>query len=301
MNAKYEVKDLGKAQSALGILVTHSDDGSITLAVPGKIRAALETAGLAECKGSHAPADPKTKLSKSMSPKTQHEIEEMNDIPYRRAVGQLLYITRAARPDIAHAVMAVSRFACNPGKPHWAAVKRILRYLASTIDRGITYRRTSSLQPVGFADSDWGNNTDDRRSITGYMFNMSGAPVAWKSRAQTTVALSSCEAEYMAAADCVKELMWLKNLMGDLKLGLQLPITQYSDNQGAIALAEKPGSQHQRTKHIDVRHHFIREKVEAGTVELKYMPTAKMPADALTKNLPPHTFKRVTALFMNDN
>ncbi len=159
---------------------------------------------------------------------------------------------------------------------------------------------TDQLQPVGYADADWGNSTADRRSVTGYLFYLSGAPVLWKARVQTTVALSTCEAEYMASADAVKSLLWLKSMLVDLDFGLVLPIVQYSDNEGAICLTEKPGSQHQRTKHIDIRHHFIREQVQKGVAKLMYIPTAKMPADALTKNLGPLKFKSITSLFMNN-
>jgi hypothetical protein len=132
------------------------------------------------------------------------------------------------------------------------------------------------------------------------MIYLSGAPVAWKSRAQTTVALSSCEAEYMAAADGVKEICWLANLLKELQFGLKLPILLYTDNQGSICLAKNAGSQHQRTKHIDIRHHFIRDKIQAGLVKLDYIPTDQMPADALTKNLNRAKFIAITKLFMDD-
>ena len=190
----------------------------------------------------------------------------------------------ATRPDIAFAVGAVSRFNNSPQTAHWTAVKRIFRYLQATRNLGLTYSKSgTALQ--GFCDSDWANDKADRRSTTGYAFTLANAAITWKSCKQPTIALSSTEAEYMAACQAAREAIWLRRLLQELGFGSTAPTAISCDNQGCIALTKNP-VHHQRTKHIDMQHHFVRETVEANTTTFKYLPTADMPADVLTKAIP---------------
>ena len=182
--------------------------------------------------------------------------------------------------------------------PHWKAVKHLLRYLKGSSDWCLTYRKSESSEfgLYGFSDSDWANDVDDRRSTSAYCFKLSpnSGVVCWSSRKQPTVALSSCEAEYIAMSSAAQELVFLRGLVCDLgvlphsKLS-DSPHLLYGDNQGAIALATNPIA-HKRTKHIDIRHHYLRDLVEQKTLKLQYIPTGENLADILTKNLPKETF-----------
>jgi len=197
------------------------------------------------------------------------------------------------RPDIAFAVSVISRFSANPTKAHMEIVKRVFRYLKGTSSMGLVFRGT--LQPLsGYTDSDYAGDHDIRRSTSGYIFNLGSAAISWSSKRQPTVTLSSCEAEYVGQTNATKEAIWLQGFLRqihpDLDPGFGDMII-YGDNQGAIALA-KNNVFHGRTKHIKTRHHFVREKVADGSVELRYVHTSEMVADGLNKPLPRDPFQR---------
>ena len=183
-------------------------------------------------------------------------------------------------PDISQAVSVVSRFMVNLGKAPWEAVKWILRYLKGTIDKGLCFGG-DTCQISGFVDSDYAGDLDRRRSTTGYVFKIHGAPVSWRSMLQATVALSTTEAEYMAMAEGVKEALWLRGLLDDLGLK-QDCVNLNCDSQSAIHLA-KNQVHHARTKHIDVRYHFVRDVIEEGSISLIKVHTNENPSDMLTK------------------
>ncbi len=136
---------------------------------------------------------------------------------------------------------------------------------------------------VGFSDSDWAGDIESRRSVSGYMFQLCGAPISWKSKKQTSVALSTAEAEYMALSSAAQEAVWLRKFLNELKLKQEAPMVLYEDNQAAISMARN--THHGRTRHIDIRYHFVRETVGNGTVELRYCRSNQMLADILTKGL----------------
>ncbi|KAG3031009.1 hypothetical protein PC120_g3394 [Phytophthora cactorum] len=208
------------------------------------------------------------KLSKSMSPTTAEERAEMQSRPYRSLIGCLMYFTTCTRPDIAYVVTKLSRFLENPGLQHWKAAVRVLRYLKSTGEHGIVYQRGSGEATAqAFMDADWGSNIYDRRFVSG-----------------RTVALSSAEAEYMALNLCTQEVLWTCAMLMDMGHEQVGATRVWEDNQGAIALASNAGY-HARTKHVDTRHHFIRENVERGTLKVDYIDTTRQLADMLTKAL----------------
>jgi ribonuclease HI len=173
----------------------------------------------------------------------------------------------------------------RPTTAHWAAAKGVLRYVAGTKDYGITYGGIGDTKIIGYCDADFAGDIDTRRSTTGYVFTIGGGAVSWSSRRQATVAASTTEAEYMAAAAAVKEALWLRHLAADLKINAGT-ITIYGDNQGAIKLLKNPIAS-QRSKHIDVVYHFARERVARKEVEFIYIGTEEMIADMLTKPVTP--------------
>ena len=183
-----------------------------------------------------------------------------------------------------HAVGEVAKYCEKYGKQHWTAAKRVLKYLKTTADYSIVFNGKHKQELQGFADASWASDLDSRRSTTGYVFFLHNSVVSWKSKRQPTVATSSTEAEYMALYSATQEAVWLRLLLSELGCTLETATKIYEDNQGCIALAKNPVF-HARTKHIDIKYHFLREKVEEGVIELEYMPTDKMVADGLTKSL----------------
>ncbi|XP_044741904.1 secreted RxLR effector protein 161-like [Chrysoperla carnea] len=209
----------------------------------------------------------------------------MEKIPYQQAVGSLLYAAQSTRPDIAYAVSLVSRYNNDPGKPHWNAVKRIFRYLKGTINKKIQYSKHENSAIMGFSDADWAGDVDNRKSVTGYVFLSQGGAICWNSKKQPTVALSTTEAEYMALSATVQEALWLRNFMKELDGKEAEPTKIYCDNKSAIDLAAI-ANYRPRTKHIDVRHHFIRQHILNNEIILSPVGTREMTADVLTKGLP---------------
>lgn len=217
---------------------------------------------------------------------------------YQSAVGSLMYAMLGTRPDIAYSVSVVNRYASNPGPGHWQAVKRIFHYLPGTINLKLTYR--GNLQPLtGYADADWAGDRDTRRSTSGFVFNIGSRAISWGSKRQPTLALSTCKAEYMGQTQATKEAIWLKSLLNEIERPISTPVAPSihsmqaviinCDNQGAAALAKNPLA-HARSKHIDIQWHYQREKIEDGSVQLRYIPTDQQIADGLTKPLPKNKF-----------
>jgi hypothetical protein len=200
-----------------------------------------------------------------------------------------MFAACVTRPDIMCAVGQLSQFLNNPSSKHVSAAKRILRYLQGTSSLGITYR-PPPLRLQGYSDADWAGDMDTRRSTTGYVVMLNNGAIAWKSRRQPTVALSTMESEYMALTEATKELKWIRTILAELGYSNgnnavdEPPTDLFSDNQSAIALAKNPVS-HARAKHIDLRHHFVREAIQDKVIWVQYIPTTEMTADSLTKAL----------------
>jgi hypothetical protein len=217
-------------------------------------------------------------------------MEFMHNFPYQSLIGTLMYAMLGTRPDIAFAVGVLSKYSSNPGPIHWDQAAHVLRYLVGTKNHGLTFdgnnQDSDDLSSIilGYTDSDWAGDIDTRRSTSGYVFLMCGAAVSWSSKLQTSPALSSTEAEYMACTRAAQEAIWLRQLLEQLGFQQTSPTDLLGDNQGAIALAKNPGD-HPRTKHIELRYHFIRFAISDGHILLDYIPTSRMAADGLTKGL----------------
>ena len=312
--SKYKMDDIGNLEWCLGMLVERDRlQGTLKISQEQYIKDMLKRFGMEECNPVAIPADTNVVLCKSMSPSTLEEREVMKDKPYMSLVGSLMYASISARSDIAQAVGAVARYMNNPGIQHWNAAKRILRYLKGTMKLGITYgniamgkravaedekRGNKSSNVVAYADADYASCLDTRRSRTGYaLFHNRGA-TAWESRSQPTCAKSTTEAEYMALGEACSEIKWQRQLLEDLTNQKQQgPTILWEDNKGAIALASDPIFR-RRTKHIDVKWHFVRECQENGLVEIKYCKSADMIADILTKPIPRKQFERLRGALM---
>ena len=211
---------------------------------------------------------------------------------YQAIIGSLTYAMTTTRPDIAQSVGSVNQFCSNPSGEHWQSFKRILHYIKGAINFGIEFdgSKEDQVQLKGFVDADWGGNLNGGKSQSGYLFSICGGIVSWGSKKQTTVALSSTEAEYIAASLATQEAIWLCSLLADLKFVQGKPTIIFEDNQGAVALSKNP-RYHARTKHVNIKHHFIRDKFESGEIILTYCSTNDMIADMLTKALPRTMFE----------
>jgi hypothetical protein len=195
-----------------------------------------------------------------------------------------MYLMLCTRPDIAYAVSQLSRFSANPTSNHKDAVKHVFRYLKGTINQGLVFDSANKEQGLlGYTDANWARD-HDRRSTGGYVFMLFGTIITWSSKRQATVALSSCEAEYIAETEAAKEAIWLRRLLGSLGHTGPTAVKILGDNRGALALAKNP-EYHSRTKHIDIRYHFVRQKVREELVELEWTGTASNFADGMTKPL----------------
>jgi hypothetical protein len=290
LSRRFEMTDLGDTQFILGIQVTRDrTNRTISLSQSDYVRRLLERYGYTNCKTSFTPMEHGLQLTKADCPiPTPSHQMTLNGHAYSSVVGALMYAMLGTRPDLAYAMGMLSRFNNNPGQSHWVALKRVLRYLRTTIDRKLTYGTVgasgSKLSVKGYCDADWGGSIDDRRSITGWVFLVAGGAISWKAQKQHTVALSSVEAEYMAASLATREAMWIRSMLQELGLTSTNPLSILTDSQGSMALAKNP-EHHQRSKHIDIRHHFIREQVAMRIIELTYISTEQMAADQLTKPL----------------
>ena len=219
-----------------------------------------------------------------------YEIETEN-VPYREAVGSLMFLAIVSRPDIAYSVNLVSKYLNKHNSEHWGAVKRIFAYLKGTLDYGIEYcSGGSNLNLVGYSDADFAGDVETRRSTSGFLFELAGGPVTWSSQRQKLVTLSTTESEYVAASSACKEAVWLRKLLRNLNCGSEKATVIFVDNQSAIRLVKNP-EYHKRTKHIDIRYHFIREKSEAKEIAVEYVPSELQKADIFTKALTKQRFK----------
>jgi hypothetical protein len=306
---KYKVKDNGDISYILGMVITRDrKQRTLKISQTKYIEKVLERYGMSRVTPAPTPEVSGTKLTMAMSPTNDEQKKDMKNIPYREAVGSLLYAAIGTRPDISHAVNECARYVSNPGSAHWIAIKRIMRYLAGTIDMGLIYNGLSNNELNGnikqnniltidtYVDADWAGDKDDRKSTTGYLTKMNGNTITWSSKKQRTVALSSAEAEYMAIASGAQECKWMKQLLSEL--GYDTVVHIYTDNQAAQSIG-KNDIYHDRTKHIDIRYHFVRHDIKEQIYDLIWVPTRYQLADIFTKGLNHVHYSYLSNLVMN--
>ncbi|KXJ71784.1 hypothetical protein RP20_CCG019713 [Aedes albopictus] len=251
LSSTFRMKDLGSAVSCLGIRITRAK-GSVSLDQEAYIDSMLRRFNMQDAKTVSTPMNTAEKLSKEMSPNTPEETERMKNIPYQEAVGCLMYLAQCTRPDILFTVNLLSRFNCCYGPKHWEAVKHLFRYLKGTKTIRLKYSAVGDSKLVGYSDADWASDLDDRRSKSGYVFLLQGGAVSWCCKRQSTVSLSTCEAEYMSLSAAVQEASWWRGLVS--QFGETDAIELRCDNQSTICIARN-GGYTPRTKHIDIRHY----------------------------------------------
>ena len=289
----FEISDEGEIHWILGFAVIRDrSTRTLSLSQTAYIEAIIRRYGLEDAKPLSMPMDPHVQLTAEQSPKMIAEVAEMRNVPYREAVGSLQYASMGTRPDITYAVSVLSRFLENPGRAHWEVCKRVFRYLNGTKNLCLTYG-AKEVDLIGYSDAD-GSMHDDRWAVSGYAFLIDGGAVSWASKKQELISLSTTESEYVAITHAAKEAIWLRSLISQLFAPFLEATPLLSDNQSAIALT-KDHQYHTRTKHIDVRFHFIRWIVEDKKIKLVYCPTEDMVADVLTKALPSPKVKHFAA------
>uniref|UniRef100_A0A251V331 Putative zinc finger, CCHC-type n=1 Tax=Helianthus annuus TaxID=4232 RepID=A0A251V331_HELAN len=296
--AEFDMKELGEAKKILGMEITRDKGrGILRLTQSSYIRKVLNNFGMMNCKPVSIPFANHFKLSAQNCPKDEEEFKQMEKCPYANAVGSLMYLMVCTRPDIGYGASVVSRYLANPGKLHWEAVKWLMRYLKGSQEVGLTFRSKSEGDNLilGYVDSDFAKDKDRGRSITGYGFKVKGNLVSWKASLQHVVALSSTEAEYIALTEAVKEAIWLKGFVAELGAVFDETVV-VCDNQGAVQLS-KNSVYHERTKHINVRLHFIRDVVNSKEVRIQQIGTDDNAADMFTKPMPGVKFSKCLEMF----
>lgn len=287
LKRSFSMKDLGSASTVLNIQIEYDrKNGILQLNQRKYTEQVLKRFNMFECDAVKLPSDPNQRLTMEMAPSTDEQREQMENVPYQEAVGSILYLAQCTRPDVSFSVTNVSQFNQNHGQAHWKAVKRILRYLKGTLNCKLTYSRDSKFEHLtGYSDADWGSSFCNFASCSGYVFLWHGGAISWASKKQPTVATSTAESEYLALTAASKEALWLVELKDEIINDGKPMIRIMCDNKGAIDLT-KSGAFNARTKHISIRHYFIKELVERKEIQVKHESTDKMIADYLTKAVP---------------
>lgn len=277
LKENFRMKDLGELSTFLGIQFERNND-VIKMNQSYYLKNVLRKFGMEGCKPRSTPCE--INLS---SYETDAPADEIDEKKYREMIGSLVYAMVCTRPDLCYVVTKLSQHLSKPNNSDWVILKHVLQYIKGTIDYGLTFRK-SELNLFAFCDADWASSLDDRRSISGYCFMLSenGPVVSWKSKKQASVALSTCEAEYMALSATCQEVSYLCRLLKDIVKREFEPVNIKMDNQGAIALCKNP-VYHMKSKHIDIRYHFVRDYYQSKKIILEYVPSNENVADIFTK------------------
>ena len=291
------IKDLGEIQSILGIEVIRDRQAcTISLSHRRYIDEIVNRFGQTDAKDVRSPIEMGTRLNQAQCPSTPEEITLMRSKPYQAAVGSLNHAAVMTRPDISKAVQTVAQFASNPGKHHWDAVIRIIRYLKTTRNWVLTLGGKSALiELLAYCDADHANSPDHGRSISGYAMVLGNGCFSWSSKKQTATALSTGEAEYYAVTHAGREVIWLRQLLTEIGFAPRIGTTLRIDNTSSIRMIETPDQVTNRTKHINIAYHWIREEVQKQTIIPEYVPSEQNLSDIFTKGFHAPRHKELAA------
>src|ERR1700732_5303869 len=283
MQKEFEMSMMGELKFFLGLQIEQLLGGNF-ISQSKYVRELLKRFDMSDAKLCKTPMSPAVRLEKDDKGK---KVDISN---YRCMIGSLLYLT-TSRPDITLSVCICARFQYDPRESHLIAVKHILRYLVGTPTLGLWYPKGSTFELCGYSDDDYAGSKVDRKSTSGTCFFLGKSLVSWFNKKQNCVALSTAEAEYIAVGSCVAQLLWMKQELEDYGLKYNhIPV--YCDNTSAINLSKNP-IQHSRSKHIEVRHHFIRDHSSKGDIDIIFVPSEDELADIFTKPLIEETFTRL--------
>ncbi|KAL0556527.1 hypothetical protein IC582_005041 [Cucumis melo] len=289
---QFQMKDLGNAQYVLGNqIVRNRKNKTLAMSQTSYIDKMLSRYKMQNSKKGLLLYRYGIHLSKEQCPKTPQEVEDMSNIPYASPAESLMYAMLCTRSDICYSVEIVSRYQSNPGRDHWTVVKNILKYLRRTKDYMLVYG-SRDLILTGYTNSDFQTDKDARKSTSRSVFTLNEGAVAWRSIKQSCITDSIVEAKYVVACEAAKEAVWLKKFLTDLEVvpNMDLPITLYCDNSGAVANSREPRS-HKQGKHIEQKHHLIREIVHRGDVTITKISFEQNMADPFTKALTTKVFE----------
>lgn len=288
IGSTWQCKDLGEARIILGLTIERDQrSGNMYLHQQSYID---KIVSLCNCdadalRAVYTPAADGKPLTKDNCPTDDTERAHMSKLPYRNVVGALIYLVHT-RPDIAFSVQQVCKYMSNPGREHWVAVKRIIRYIAATRHYKLTISADTDLTLTGYSDADYANDADTRRSVSGYTMFVGDTLVTYKSKQQKSVSQSTTEAEYVAMCLAAKEVMYLRRILRELGVPQPAATVLHGDNQSALCLTGNP-EHHSKTKHISTQYHYVRDQVTNGYIAVQYVESANMRADILTKALRP--------------
>lgn len=286
---KFSMKDKGSLEHFLGLEISYDrDEGILRIHQSRYIESILKRFCMNSCKGTSVPIDPKLKFS------VCNDACKLTKNPIRELVGCLMYLMLGSRPDICFAVNFFSRFQDKATDEIWNHSKRILKYLKNTMNIGLEYKRSCNLDLSCYVDADWGGDTQDRKSVTGFVFKICDNTLMWVTRKQNCVSLSTTEAELIALCTAVSEGLWLRKLFSDLGVKFK-QIKYYEDNQGCLALIKNP-SNNRRVKHIDLKFNFVCDYYKSGIILLDYVSSESQQADIFTKGLPSSLFVKFREL-----
>jgi len=297
LNSRFKAKDLKEVTKILGARVTRDrKHRTLYLDQEQYITNVLDKFGIttAQHKSRSIPASDYTHFRPAADTDKRINVAE-----YQQGIGSLMYASVFTRPDIAFVMGKLSQYMSEPAEHHGHALKDLMRYLKSTASQKLRFGPGGAYEHfVVYSDADWASDKADRKSVSGMVIMFYGGPISWSSKKQRSVATSTCESEYMALSTCGKQGQWTAQIFRDLSrpqyIGKGETVTMLGDNQGALALVKNPHL-HERSKHIDICYHYIRDLAEKKKLEVIYIPTGDMVADAMTKPLNRVSFGRFKA------
>jgi hypothetical protein len=299
LRERFNIKEMETATWMLGMRITRDRAArTVTLDQSQYVEKALKAFGLGQCASVSTPEAVGARNDENPALDRPADRQRFMEI-----TGTLMYAAISTRPDIAHAVHYLSANMIAPTARHMQAAERVLRYLAGSRDVGLVFGSRNGgaaadscgsvvVECCAYADADWAGDRSDRKSISGWVAKVNGDPISWSSKKQRVVALSTCEAELYAEAAAMQEVLWVRGMLAELGLGSESASTVYGDNQSTIAVS-KNGVKGERTKHVDVKYHFVNDTIERQLVQLQWIPTAEQQADLFTKALAAPVFLRL--------